>query len=233
MVAANRDEFHRRPSTPAAFWPDQPQIFAGRDLEKGGTWLGVTRAGRFAALTNFRDPPARKAAPQSRGLLVSGFLAAGDSPEQYLRRIAPTAADYDDFNLLVADRAALWYFGSRDGPPRELAPGVYAVSNHILDRRLFAAALAPGRVDAARLLDLLGDTSPPPDDALPQTGIGVEWERLLGPIFIASESYGTRASTALSIDDAGRIEFAERSFGAHGRLLGETSQQIEPAIMPA
>ena len=238
MVAANRDEFYARPTAPTAFWPDHPQVFAGRDLEKGGTWLGVTPAGRFAALTNYRDPPARRAATPSRGLLVSGFLTGQASPREYLCEVARRAAEYEDFNLVVGEGESLWYCASRGGAPRELAPGVYALSNHLLDtpwpkvrraRALFEAALA--RPDADGLLALLADRAQPPDAQLPATGVSLEWERRLAPVFIASPEYGTRASTALLIGADGAIEFVEANFAPNGQPIGAVRQHIAGQIV--
>lgn len=219
VVAANRDEFYARPAERASFWSDAPQILAGRDLQAGGTWLGVTRAGRFAALTNVREPglPAPPHAP-SRGRLVADFLRGDEPPEDYLERLQP--ADYAGFNLVVGDRSSLWYLSNRAGPARRLGPGVYGVANAALDspwpkvthgRARLAALMAGGEPDTRALLEMLADPTPAVDAELPDTGVGLAMERLLSPLFIASPVYGTCCSTALAVHQDGAVEFCERT----------------------
>ena len=222
VVAANRDEFYARPAAAAAFWQDAPQLLAGRDLQAGGTWLGVTREGRFAALTNVREPGLR-APPHapSRGQLVADFLRGNSAPEDYLASLRP--ADYAGFNLVVGvigDRASLWYLSNRAGPARRLGPGVYGVANAALDtpwpkvargRERLAALVAGGEPGTRALLDLLADPTPAADAELPDTGVGLALERMLSPLFIASPAYGTCCSTALAIDRDGAVEFCERT----------------------
>jgi uncharacterized protein with NRDE domain len=221
VVAANRDEFYERPAAPAAWWPDAPEVLAGRDLRGGGTWMGVTRGGRFAAVTNFRDTaPAAPDAP-SRGHLVGGFLRGADSPEAYLRALAPRAGDYAGFNLLVGEGEELRYFGNRGGAARPLATGVYGLSNALLDtpwpkvergKAGLAAALAGGGdIDPEALFRVLWDAEPAPDGRLPDTGVGLERERMLSSPFIRSPEYGTRASTVLVVGRDGRVSFVERT----------------------
>jgi uncharacterized protein with NRDE domain len=218
VVAANRDEFYARPSERAAFWPDAPQVLAGRDLEGGGTWLGVTRDGRFAALTNVREPgaPTPPQAP-SRGRLVAEFLLARGAPDEYLAGLRP--ADYAGFNLVVGDGRSLWYLSNRAGPARALGPGVYGVSNAALDTpwpkllrgRERLAALVAGGADLPALLEMLEDRSPTADAELPDTGVGLAIERMLSPLFIASPAYGTCSSTALVVHRDGALELRERT----------------------
>ena len=225
VVAANRDEFYARPAERASFWQDAPQVLAGRDLQAGGTWLGVTREGRFAALTNVREPgrPAPPHAP-SRGQLVADFLRGDSAPEHYLGGLRP--ADYAGFNLVVGfigfigDRASLWYLSNRAGPARRLGPGVYGVANAALDspwpkvtrgRERLAALVAGGEPGTRTLLDLLADPTPAADAELPDTGVGLALERMLSPLFIASPVYGTCCSTALAIHRDGALEFCERT----------------------
>ncbi len=132
-VAANRDEWRERPAQPAHWWPDHPQILAGRDLQAGGTWLGITREGRFAAVTNFRDPSDKRSTARSRGTLVTEFLLGGDSPARFLSNLSARAHEYNGFNLILGDAASLFYYGSREGEPRAIEPGVHGLSNHLLD----------------------------------------------------------------------------------------------------
>lgn len=225
IVAANRDEFYARPTAAAVTWareePTAPEIAAGRDLEAGGTWLGVTREGRFAALTNVREPfvPTPPGA-RSRGELVAGFLRGRAAPAAYLAALHPET--YAGFNLVVGDRECLWYLSNRSGPARALAPGVYGVSNAALDtpwpkvqrgREGLARLVAAGEATPAALLALLADATPAADAELPNTGVGVAMERVLSPLFIASPGYGTRSSTVVVIHRDGAVQLRERSHG--------------------
>jgi len=229
IVAANRDEFYARPARPLAAWEESPGVYAGRDLEAGGTWLGVAPDGRFAALTNLRDP-GQAVGSRSRGELVAGFLQGRQSPLEYLQQVARRAADYSGFNLLVGDSAQLCYFNPRVGPPAAVAPGVHGLSNAALNtpwpKLLYAregleAVLE--QPDTGSLVTLLADHRQPSEAELPDTGVGLATERLLSSVFIASPTYGTRASTALIVHADGRREMLERSFGPSGARLGEVA----------
>jgi uncharacterized protein with NRDE domain len=226
VVAANRDEWRERPAQAAHWWTDHPAILAGRDLQALGTWMGVTREGRFAAVTNFRDPSDKRTAAKSRGALVADFLLAHEPPREFLAALAPHAGDYNGFNLILGDGRELWYFGSREGEARAIDPGVHGLSNHLLDepwpkvvraREAMRAALA---VDdpLPTLFDALSDESGAPDDALPDTGVGIAWERRLASPLITGAEYGTRASTVLAISAAGEARFEERTRGPDGSV---------------
>jgi uncharacterized protein with NRDE domain len=228
ILAANRDEFHRRPTEAAHWWSDAPVIFAGRDLEKSGTWMGVTREGRFAALTNFRDPAQRKPQAPSRGLLVSDYLRGNISPAEYLARLSDHADQNEAFNLFLGDKNSLWFFSSREKIPHELRPGVYGLSNATLDEpwpkvthgKQGLAKILAENVNGNSLFSLLADRTIYHDDHLPQTGVPLEWERRLSATFIVSPEYGTRCSTLLLIGKDGRMEFIERSFDSSGEITG-------------
>lgn len=221
VVAANRDEFHARATAPARFWPEAPAVLAGRDLAAGGTWMGVTRGGRFAALTNVREP-GRAQGSRSRGLLVSEYLLSGALPLDYATAVMAAGDDYSGFNLLVGDGAALVVCSNRGTPPTSLPPGVYGLSNHLLDspwpkvvrarEALRAQAAAPG---VEGLMRLLADDAAAPDEDLPDTGIGLAMERLLSSPFIRSPAYGTRSSTVL-LAGRERIRFVEQAFTPEG-----------------
>lgn len=221
LVAANRDEFLRRPTARAAFWPGASGLLAGRDLEAGGTWLGVTRTGRVAFLTNHRDPRSYRDGAPSRGALVAEFLKGEESPGGFLKRKEEEAPLYNGFHLVVSDLAELWYLTNTGGPPRRLEPGLHGLSNGPLDDpwpktrrsvgRLADVLKGTGPPPPSSLLDLLADRSRVPDDALPSTGVPLEWERLLSSVFIESESYGTRSSTAVVVS-GGALRFVERTF---------------------
>ncbi|MBI5910491.1 MAG: NRDE family protein [Betaproteobacteria bacterium] len=226
VIAANRDEYYQRPTARAAFWQDHPHILAGRDLECMGTWLGVTRAGRFAALTNFRDARERKTDAPSRGQLVSDFLASDREPREYLGDVAIEAPRYNGFNLLAGDIDRVFYFSSRTGSVQQMSPGIHGLSNHLLDtpwpkvergKQRLQAALA-GEFDAEALLNLLHDGEPAPENELPDTGIGLELELVLSPALIVSPQYGTRSSTVVLFGVDGSVSFAERTILPGGNI---------------
>jgi uncharacterized protein with NRDE domain len=232
IVAANRDEFYARPSLPLAQWPEASHVYAGRDLEAGGTWLGVGANGRFAALTNIRDPhrpPGRK----SRGELVSRFLNGEVSIDDYLTDVVARSPEYGGFNLLVGNKNELWHFNARETEAVMLQPGVYGLSNAGLDTpwpKLLRAKAALSEVlddpQPQALLAILGDAQTAPFAELPDTGVGLATETLLSSVFIASQSYGTRASTALIVQADGARHLVERSFGPYGGHLGEVEIKI-------
>jgi uncharacterized protein with NRDE domain len=221
VIAANRDEYYSRPSAPASFWPDAPQVLAGRDLLAGGTWLGATRTGRIAALTNYRDPASHNADAPSRGCLVSDFLLGRESPVSYLEQISLDAHRYNGFNLLVGQNAHFYHYSNRSGKICALDPGIHGLSNHLLDtpwpkvekgKQALHALLAPENINKEDLSLFLLDRTVAPDERLPDTGAGLEMERMLAPIFIASPGYGTRSSTVILLDRAGMVSFIEKSY---------------------
>lgn len=223
VLGANRDEYHARASAPAEFWPDAPNVLGGRDLKGGGTWMGVTRNGRFAAVTNIRDPSAQRANVRSRGELPASFLAGTMRAEDFARSVWSLRAAYNPFNLLVGDHDGCWFVGSRESEARALEPGIYGLSNADLDDPWPKVRRAKARLAAAlerfeperAVLELLEDREPALDDELPDTGVGIELERRLSPAFIVGEEYGTRACTFLEIG-AGQVRFNEHSFGPCG-----------------
>lgn len=223
IVAANRDEFHARPADPAGFWSDNDNIVAGRDKVAGGTWLGCTRTGRFAALTNFSHPD-DPAAPASRGALVSDFLRGQDSAEHYAHHLR--GSDYAGFNLLVFDGVDLVYTSNR-GTTDVLAPGFYGLSNAELGARWPKCTHGAERLsdyieqgfDHDKLVTMLRDASVPPDDTLPHRGRPIDMERRLAPCFIMGDEYGTRASTVLELG-VEKIAFSEQSYRPQGQKSG-------------
>jgi uncharacterized protein with NRDE domain len=232
ILAANRDEFYARPTLPLAQWEDGPHVYAGRDLEAGGTWLGVTAEGRFAALTNIRDP-GQPLGRRSRGELVAQFLTGSMPIEAYLREVAGRSAEYSGFNLLVGDREALHFLSAASPIPQRLAPGIYGVSNAGLDtpwpKLLKAKAALSEQLnepDPEAMFGFLADAEAAPDADLPSTGVGLATEKLLSSVFIASPNYGTRASTVLMSNADGSRRLIERSFGPYGGRLGEVELAI-------
>lgn len=220
LVAANRDEFYARPTAPAGWWADAPEVFAGRDLRAGGTWFGVTRTGRWAALTNVRDPKDIRPGTPSRGALVAEYLRGNAHPEAYLAGVE--GERYQGFNLVVGDEDGVWYMSNRTGARRRLSPGVYGISNAGLDtpwpkvergKAGLRAWLADPAGEVAGLMALLSDCTRADDAALPDTGVGRELERALSPIFIAMPGYGTRASTVLLVRRDGWTVCREQATG--------------------
>lgn len=235
IVAANRDEYFRRPSAPAGFWDDHRGVLAGRDLEAGGTWLGITLGGRFAALTNYRNPAERRTGVPSRGALVSDFLTGKAGPSEYLKEVQKAAPNYNGFSLLVGDTDSLWFLSNRGGGPLRVKPGVHGLSNHLLDtpwpkveraRAKFAKQLERP-FDAAAAFELLSDTERAPSAELPSTGVSIELEERLSAIrILAAGGYGTRCSTALCFTNDGRVEFHERSFREDGGTAATVSYRV-------
>ncbi|MBI9074182.1 MAG: NRDE family protein [Desulfatibacillum sp.] len=229
ILAANRDEFFNRPTASMAFWEDSPYILAGRDLQGGGTWMGITLDGRFAALTNVRDIARIRPEAPSRGLLVSDYLNGDTGPAHYLKEIQSVAKKFNPFNLLVGSMDSLHCLTGVDGQARRLNDGVFGLSNWGLDTpwpkvkkgkavltQIIEQAASRDQVDREALFAMLADSDPAPDNLLPDTGVGMEWERVLGSIFVKSPGYGTRCSTVLTFSSEGEVVVEERSFGTEG-----------------
>jgi uncharacterized protein with NRDE domain len=222
VLAANRDEFYERPTAEAHFWEDGREVLAGRDLERGGTWLGVTKRGRLGAVTNYREPGAKIEGALSRGRLVSRFLLGGVAPAEYLRELRATASLYNGFNLVVGDGEKLFYFSNRADRIEEIGRGVHGVSNHLLDTpwpkvergRAALASLMAGRreLPLEKIFEVLADDARAGDEVLPETGVGLELERLLSPLFINTPLYGTRSSTVIAFTRNREVIFVERTF---------------------
>ena len=231
IFAANRDEYYNRPTAPLRFWDDTPNILAGRDLKRNGTWLGVTRTGRIAAITNFREPGVQIENAPSRGHLVSDFLVSKESPKTYIEHVKSMGHKFNGFNLFIGDRTELFYYSNRKNHIEKLKPGVYGVSNRFLDTPW--PKVTKGKADLNKLIentnkidyeDILGilkNGSYPPDSELPDTGVGLSWERVLSPLFITSKSYGTRSSSVILIDRSDNITFLERTFISDGAVSVE------------
>lgn len=220
IVAANRDEFYGRPAAPAHFWEDEPHILAGRDLTGMGTWLGVTKQGRIAALTNFRDPTNLEAGRLSRGAVVKDFLAGTVSPSDYLQSIDPT--QYAGFNIIMGDAKKLVYYNNIQDESYDIPPGTHGLSNHFLNtpwpkvtkgkEQLASYMAQTDEPDMEMLFTILADAEQAPDTHLPDTGVGLDLERMLSPMFIKTPDYGTRSATIVLIAHDGTLTFAERNY---------------------
>ena len=237
VVLANRDEFHARAAEPAQPWRDAPDCLGGRDLLAGGSWLGQRTDGRFAAVTNLRSGlPAQ--APRSRGALVSGFLVGSASAPAWIDAVLADVDAYGAFNLVLVDQGNAWRVDASGAAAHRLGRGIHVLSNGRDDtawpkvarlRARFTDAIASGLPADDVLFGLLGDHWQPPDGALPDTGIGLERERLLGPVFIRGEHYGTRASTLVLHHEGGTLYLRERSFAANGSATGDVAWECRDA----
>lgn len=230
ILAANRDEFHRRPSSPLQWWPDRPEIAAGRDLEAGGTWLAAGRSGRFATVANYRETLAPQPAERSRGELATRFVTSGLAPLAFAASI--DGGRYAGFNLLAASPDAIAYASNRGDAPRLLAPGVYGLGNASLDtpwpkvrksRERLRALLDEGAVTVPALFELLADREPATAAGTPDQDLPPDKLRAVSAPFVVMPEFGTRCSTVLLLGADGKIELGERRFDADGSMNGETT----------
>jgi uncharacterized protein with NRDE domain len=234
ILAGNRDERHARASAAVGLWSDAPQVLAGRDLEAGGTWLGVATGGRVAVVTNYREGLNPAKAHRSRGALTADFLTGEASPQAYVESMQSDAQEYGAFSLICGDGDSLWYFSNRGGTPAPVAPGIHALSNHLLDtpwpkveaaKARLKLLLDSGAITTEALFRLLADRAPA-TSALPDTGIGAELERRVSAAFVLDPIYGTRCSTLVLCDGQGGMRIAERRFDATGEMIETRLFQI-------
>jgi uncharacterized protein with NRDE domain len=230
ILAANRDEYHARPSDPPAFWEEAPHLLSGRDLVAGGTWLGITRTGRLAAITNYRNPASVMKNAPSRGKLVCDYLMGDQSPLEYLLQVQDQAEKYNGFNLLIGDTEDFFWYSNRNDSILKISPGIYGISNRLFDtpwpkvvrgKELLAPILAEKNPSTDDLFRVLRDEMAPADAILPATGVTLEWERMLSPIFIRNPVYGTRSSTLIFIGYDDRVAFLDRTFSPDSDQVDE------------
>jgi uncharacterized protein with NRDE domain len=236
ILAANRDEFYDRPAAPLGYWVEHPEVLAGRDLKGNGTWLGVTRSGRIAAVTNYRDAITHMQKAPSRGILVSNYLTGDALPLQYLKAVSNIDHTYNGFNLIAGDGSDLYYCSNRTTGIQKLQPGLYGISNHLLDTpwpkvskgkaQLRAQLTGKEKMDVEKIWRVLADRSPALDTELPDTGVGVQWERILSPLFITSQDYGTRSSSIVLFERSGQITIMERIFLKSGNEIRKDQTRI-------
>ncbi|WP_022849635.1 NRDE family protein [Limisalsivibrio acetivorans] len=227
VFAANRDEFHYRLTKEAGWWEPGRDILGGIDIEAGGTWLGITRTGRFAALTNFRSPDEKKENMRSRGMLTKEFLTCDVSVEEYTDKLEAEAKEFNGYNLIYGDIDHLHYFSNRGKTPAAIPEGLHGLSNALLNdpwpkvmrgKVGMAKILQQESITAEQLMLMLKDEVKPPDEELPETGVPKDWERSLSPMFIRAGEYGTRASTVILIDYDNNVHFHERTFTPDGKI---------------
>ncbi|NOY70230.1 MAG: NRDE family protein [Deltaproteobacteria bacterium] len=222
IIAANRDEFYDRPTAPLGLWEDNSNILAGRDLKEGGTWLGATRIGRIAAVTNFRDFSHVMKSSLSRGELVSKFLDGIDELGTFLNKLRKGRDRYNGFNLLFGDMNRLFWYSNVADRHEILKPGIHIVSNHLLNtpwpktekirKKMDGLLENRDKIEPEEILAMLLDRRRPGDELLPDTGVSLEWERILSPVFVTSEIYGTRSSSVIMVHKNGTLTFIERNY---------------------
>jgi uncharacterized protein with NRDE domain len=236
ILAGNRDEFHNRPTAPANWWEDESGVLAGKDLEAGGTWLGVSRRSRFGIVTNFRETATPSGGMRSRGELICDFLESTEDPGVWSADVETNGTAYGGFNLIVGDHRELRYLSNRGPEAKSLPAGLFGLSNKRLDtpwpkllraKKRFAGLIDDTSLDNESLFEMLADPTRSKDADLPDTGIPHEWEQLLSSVFIVSPAYGTRASTVLLIGHDGSVFFEERRFGADGESIGNSRFAFE------
>lgn len=236
ILAANRDEFYKRPTQSAHFWNDTSGILAGKDLQAGGTWMGINKNGKFGAVTNYRDLSRKKPVDaRSRGDLVTHFLKSQDSPQDYLLQVHQNSDLFDGFNLLVGDQNRLFYYSNIERKITELTSGIYGLSNSLLDvpwpkvkigKALLADTLQKSGFEDAHILNILYNVDHAEDNDLPDTGVGIDFERKLSPLFIKMDDYGTRSSTLLKISRENEYFFWERTFD-QGEIKSEVKEKLK------
>jgi uncharacterized protein with NRDE domain len=221
IFAANRDEFYERSAEDAGFWKDHPELLAGKDLQACGTWMGITKQGKFAAITNYRDPKNFNNNAQSRGLLTYNFLTNGLTAPDYYLTIKKDLQNYNGFNLIIGNADDLNYLSSVKGELQKIEPGIHGLSNSFLDtpwpkveksKERLKRMIEKDEINSNELMSLLTDTAYAKDDELPDTGVGLELERVLSSVFIKSPKYGTRCSTVLLIDTNNNVGFVEKTY---------------------
>jgi len=225
IFAANRDEFYHRPTVPMQFWKESPSILAGKDLEQGGTWFGLHKNGHFAALTNFRDPSTVNPNAPSRGEIIIDFLGSNALPEPYFNETAIKPSGYNGFNLLLGNKENLFWFSNLKNTIEKIQPGIHGLSNRFLDTpwpkvtsgKAAMAKIIKKPITLESLFSILTDQSVPEDTKLPHTGVSLEWERILSSVFIQNDTYGTRSSTVMLVDETGNLEVSERTYDPKNR----------------
>lgn len=228
VIAANRDEFYSRPTAPLDYWKDNPDILAGRDLKSHGTWLGMNKKGKIAAVTNFREPGKTIESGISRGFLVKNYLEDDTPPDIYLESVAARKNEYSGFNLMAGDTDSLFWYSNRGNGIKKIKTGIHGLSNRLLNtpwpkvekirKGISRIVEQNNEIEPETLFTLLTDTVRPPDEMLPDTGIGRLWEQILSPVFVTSDGYGTRCSSVILRDTTGKVLFCERSFDSSGTV---------------
>jgi len=229
VVLANRDEFYKRPTQSAHYWEGNPNILAGKDLEGGGTWMGITKNGYMSMLTNYRDIANIKPNAPTRGKLVSDYLQSEQNPKEYLLALSKTGSNYNGYSLITGSFNDPWYYSNYGNKVAQLGTGLYGLSNALLDSKwpkvetgksMLAPLLVQEKIDKESLFNLMTNTVMAEESHLPETGLPLEKEKAISPMFINIEGYGTRCTTLILVDKNGKVDFTERQY-ANGLATGE------------
>lgn len=223
VLMANRDEFYSRPTRAAQFWNAEgfPELLAGKDMEGGGSWMGTTKGKRWGALTNYRDPNWKRPDPPTRGTIVLNYLTGNDTPPTFLETLKSTAGEYMGFNVLLGDPHGIYHYSNVSNKISKISSGIHGLSNALLDtpwpkletaKQALGHKVAQDDLSPDSLFEILGNQEYADDAHLPQTGVPYEWEKAISPIFIQTETYGTRCSTLLYKKHSGEIQFIERQY---------------------
>ncbi len=238
IVAANRDEFYERPTRKAQFWTNEqlPDILAGKDMKANGTWMGISKKGKWGALTNYRDPSNIKENAPTRGNLVLDFLKSEMDENSYLENVQKKAQDYNGFNLLIGSYDSLYHFSNETNAITEIEPGIHGVSNALLDtnwpkldhaKKELERITSKEKFNKEEAFEILKNPVKAPDEQLPSTGIPYEWEKAVSSIFIKTDNYGTLCSTLLFVDYEGNAEFTERRYNSStGEIIEENTFKL-------
>ncbi len=232
IIAANRDEFFSRPTSPMHFWKTNPRIIAGTDLKAGGTWLGINENKKFAAITNYRDPLSTKKNPPSRGQIIKNYLDSNKNAAEFLDELNKKASSFNGFNLLLSDSHHLFWFSNRNKKAKKLKPGIYGLSNHLIDtpwpkvtigKQALKELIYRKKKDLSPndLFHILENKKIPKESELPDTGVGLKWEKILAPVFVNSPEYGTRSSSVIITSKDGHSLIGERGFDKNGDIQYE------------
>lgn len=232
IVLANRDEFYKRPTMSANYWEENPNILAGKDLEGGGTWMGITKNGYMSMLTNYRDIANIKPNAPTRGKLVSDYLQGEFSPKEYLKALSKTGSDYNGYSLITGSFNDPWYYSNYQNKIAQLGTGLYGLSNALLNSKWpkietgkeeLAPLLLEDKIDKEALFNLMTNAKLAEDNQLPETGLPLEKEKAISSRFINIEGYGTRCTTLIMVDKSGKVNFTERQY-ENGAATGEENQ---------
>ncbi|MFY0599894.1 MAG: NRDE family protein [Cyclobacteriaceae bacterium] len=219
ILIANRDEFYERPSATASFWKDCPDIYAGRDLVATGTWMGISKSGRFGAITNYRDIKNIQKDARSRGDIIPRYLSESDDPKSFSQKLNHYSSEYNGFNFLASDFKTMTHYSNYQGKVNVIDPGIHGLSNAFLDtpwpkveslKRGLRKAIS-SKFDHKQMFDLLSDTQEADEKMLPRTGVPLEWEKALSSVCIRTEKYGTCSSTVITVTHAGVVDFSEKT----------------------
>ncbi|MFO7845579.1 MAG: NRDE family protein [Balneolaceae bacterium] len=221
ILAGNRDEFYQRPTKQAHVWDTDPEFVAGKDLEAGGTWLGISQNGEFGAVTNYRNLYEPVKGDKSRGAIIPEFLTSDQSIRERIHSIEKQKNNFSGFNLIAGSAEKLFYVSNQSKSAKEISPGLHGISNAFLDtswpkvelaKKEFKTSIQSGEIDREAVFELLQQSDPFPKEQLPDTGLSPEMERAVSPAFIKTADYGTRCSSLLTIDRNNRVQFIERTF---------------------